>query len=795
MIRVDLDPDEKSGANGLSALLLGGDAEEQIAIRGGERFVARLTRIAQPAEDGADDSAPVRLDIAERGVLDNLVLVPCARRAPGPGEVEIRVLATGLNFRDVLNALGMYPGPPPLLGGECAGTIAAVGEGVTDLLPGDPVVGIAHGSFATYAVTRREFVVRKPAALEFEEAAALPAALLTAAFALHELGRIRPGERVLIHAAAGGVGLAAVHLARRAGAEVIATAGSPEKRARLRSLGIAHVFDSRSTDFAQAIRVMADGRGVDLVLNSLTGDCIPASLSVLSHGGRFLELGKLGAWEPARIAACRPDVEYHLVDVAASCEADPAIVARLLPPLVAAAAEGRIGPLPLTTFELARAADAFRWMAQAKHIGKVVLTQPRPVTGLRRDATYLVTGGLGGLGLALAKWFVEHGAGHVVLMGRHAPDARALAQLHAIEALGGSVTTALGDVANPGDVHAVLDGIAGGQAPLRGIVHAAGVLDDGVLLQQSWQRFERVLRPKVAGAWNLDVATRVLPLDFFVLFSSAASLLGLPGQGNHAAANAFLDALAFSRRNAGLPALTINWGPWRDIGAAAAAPVLDRIRVQGMRPIPPSEGLSLFGRLLRSGSVQAAVLPVDWNVFTEQVTRGVPPFFSLLVERTGAPDAAAPAACRAVDANPLLARLRAAGDGRKRSVLVEHLREQVRRALGFESGHPIDDRQPLSELGLDSLMAVELRNALGVSLGLARPLPATLMFDFPTIEALADFLGARVLGFAPAASARPDRPGAALVDEIAALTELEAERLLIAELERGAKDFRPDRSR
>jgi acyl transferase domain-containing protein/NADPH:quinone reductase-like Zn-dependent oxidoreductase/SAM-dependent methyltransferase len=782
-VRVDLDPRDSNAASALCVEILNADEEDQVVIRGADRYVARLVRKNIPFD--AEPSKQAReLCIAKRGVFESLTFRRADRRPPGPSEVEIQVRATGLNFRDVLNALGMYPGAAPPFGGECAGTVERVGAGVRSVQAGDEVVALAYHSFATFVTTREEFVALKPATLSFEEAATLPVAFLTADHALNAKAKLKEGERVLIHAAAGGIGCAAVQLAQRAGAEIFATAGSKEKRAWLRSLGVPHVFDSRTDSFAAAILELTDGAGVDVVLNSLSGDIIPASFSAISRCGRFIEIGKAGIWDPARVGARHPGVEYHVIDFAADSEKCTALVADRLSRIVADVATGLLRPLPVTRFPLDRVVDAFRFMAQAKHTGKIVLTQtPILEDGFRPDASYLITGGCGALGLAVTRWMTERGARHFVLMGRSGASVDALVRIREIEQLGASIEVVKGDVSQQAQVQALVDRICKGPAPLRGVIHAAGSLDDGVLLQQSWERFERVLAAKMSGAWNLHTSTASLPLDFFVLFSSVASLLGSAGQSNHAAANAFMDALAYSRRQEGLPGLSINWGPWSEIGAAATErAILDRVRLQGMAGIPSEAGLRVFGALLRSDSVQVGVLPIDWDRFVVPLGGHVSPYFSAVVgirQRTGERDAKVQAA----SAGTVLSRALGAPATERRGILIGHIQDQVRRALGFDTKYVIDDRQPLNHIGLDSLMAVELRNMLSASLAMERSLPATLLFDYPTIDVLADYL-MEALGLAPKPSAQSEGTDgrAALVADIERLSDTEAEMLLLREL-------------
>jgi len=380
------------------------------------------------------------LQVPKRGVLDNLIYVPVARRPPGSGEVEIRVRASGLNFRDVLNALGMYPGDPGPLGGECAGTIVAVGEGVEGFKVGDEVIALGPACFSTHITTKAEWVAHKPpqsAGLDFEEAATIPIAFLTAYYGLHHLAKLDKGERVLIHSAAGGVGTAAVQLAKRAGAEVFGTA-SPGKWEFLESLGVDHIMNSRTLEFADQVMEITDGRGVDIVLNSLADDFIPKSLAILSQNGRFLEIGKRGIWSDEKVAEFRSDIKNFIYDLGQVMLDEPELIQAMFRELAAGFEDSSLEPLPLKVFSHQETLAAFRYMAQAKHTGKIVLTQlqiarfteqrvppkkkdsEQPVKGevsdagssipdpdsieIRSDGSYLTTGGLGALGLRVAQW-------------------------------------------------------------------------------------------------------------------------------------------------------------------------------------------------------------------------------------------------------------------------------------------------------------------------------------------------------------------------------------------------------
>jgi NADPH:quinone reductase-like Zn-dependent oxidoreductase/SAM-dependent methyltransferase/acyl carrier protein len=764
---------------------------DRVGFRSGRRHVARLVRRPQlllARRDATETAMPFHLEIGERGALDTLVRRSGTRRAPGPGEVEIELRATGLNFKDVLNALGLYPGDAGPLGSEGAGVVSSVGAGVTTLRRGDEVVGLVPTSFARYATTRAELVVAKPAALRFEAAVTVPVAFLTANYALVHLGRLRARETVLIHSAAGGVGLAAVQIARQRGAEIFATAGTLEKRRYLESIGVRHVMSSRSTDFAGEVMSRTGGRGVDVVLNSLAGELAAASLSVLADGGRFLEIGKaavLSDPERARLGAGRA---YFAIDIGEAAREEPALIGSMLASLMAEVRAGRLAPLPFRTFSMDRAASAFQYMARGRHIGKIVVSQapvaPAAADGLRfrADGSYLLTGGLGGLGVRLAAWMVERGARHLTLVGRRPATDAASAMLRALEGEGARITVVQGDVSRAADVEKILRDIeASGQA-LRGIIHGAGVLDDGVLLQQSWERFATVFGPKVDGAWLLHERTRLLPLDFFVLLSSIASLLGSAGQANHAGANAFLDALAHHRAAQGLPALSINWGPWGEIGAAADRDVIARLEARGISPIPPGAGLEALERLMVQAPPQVGVFAIDWPRYIGGLSGGASSMLSDLA-RPSREVAMPQTPATGPPATDLRDRLRGVPAGHRRAIVLGEVREQIARGLGLDAA-TVGERQPFSELGLDSLLAVELRTRIAKNLGLERSLPATTLFDYPTLQALADHLMADVLqldGGGP--SLAPSVPSPDPAAELDSMSDDEAELLLLKELD------------
>jgi acyl transferase domain-containing protein/acyl carrier protein len=758
--RIDLSPEAYPGeVQRLFDEIWSDSPEDQVALRPEGRYVARLVHYTTKAASDAPralvpaNRQPFRLEITQPGTLENLTLRATSRCAPGPDEVEIQVAAAGLNFYDVLQALGVYPGQeggPLVLGGECAGTISAIGSEVLGLQVGDAVVACASGSIGSFLTVPSSFVVPKPAQLSFEQAASLPMVFMTAYYSLHHLARLAPGERVLIHSATGGVGLAAVQLAQQVGAVIFATAGTLEKRAFLQRLGVPHVMDSRSLAFAQEILASTNGQGVDVVLNSLTGGAIPASLATLGMYGRFVEVGKKDIYEDSQLnlSPFRKSLSYFSVDLAGMASARPLLFQELLRQVMEGFAEGTLQPLPLQVFPIAEASAAFQKMAQGKHIGKIVISMSEQervlvapaaanATPVREDGTYLISGGLGGLGLTVVRWLISQGARHLALMGRHAPSAEALEVLAELRAMGAAIQVFEADVVQTEQVAKVLEAVACSGVPLRGIIHAAGVLDDGVLMQLTAPQFERVLAPKLCGAWNLHTLTQEQALDFFVLFSSVASVLGSPGQGNYAAANAFLDALAHHRHASRLPALSINWGPWGQVGLASVqANRGERLAYRGMGSLTPSQGLEALEWLLQSREVQVCVLPLNlrqWQQYYPRVAATA--LFCHLVQEQDAPMVTQPGRSQ------LRETLLAANSEQRLSLLEAHLCEHIAQVLRLPLAH-LDRNTPLGSLGLDSLMALELRNRLEDSLELS--FPVTLIWNYQSVAALAIHLAEKI---------------------------------------------------
>jgi acyl transferase domain-containing protein/acyl carrier protein len=718
----------KEAVHALANLLATPIEEPELALRQGKLLASRLLPWARSGHLAVPRSTDYVLAPTERGAIDNLRLTETDVPPPDEGYVQVRVDAAGLNFRDVLNVLGLYPGDPGPIGGDFAGAVTQLGSGVTGLEVGQRVYGFMQGAFSSRFNVPVQLLASVPDGLSPVAAATIPAAALTARLAF-DWAQLRPGDRVLIHAASGGVGLAAIQMAQQHGAIVFATA-STYKRATLRKMGVEYVYDSRSTDFADQILADTDGAGVDVVLNSLTNEgFLEATVRATAQNGRFAEIAKRDIWTPEQMAAARPDIAYEIVALDVTTLQNPEHIKRLLTEVSDGLASGEWTPLPAEIYPLTEARAAFRRMQQARHIGKIVLQIPNPLQP-RGDRSYLITGGLGAIGLHTAAYLAQLGAGDIVLTSRRTPDAdaqRAIADI--TERYRCRIHTFAADIGDESQVDELLGRIRAELPPLAGVAHLAGVLDDALLSQQSLERFRTTLAPKAFGAYHLDRLTKKDDLDFFIVSSSVSSLFGSPGQANYATANALLDGLVAERKAQGLPATGVNFGPWAQGGMASSEAARANLSAQGLIPLEPSAALSALAAVVANGTGQATVIKANWQRAAKLLGASRPPILDLVL----------PSAVGEVTGDSeLLRQLQEIPEAQRAGFVTEFLQREVQNFLRLAQPPAASSR--FLDLGTDSLMAVELRNRLHSQFGGAFTINATAVFDYPTIGGLAEYL-------------------------------------------------------
>ncbi|MDN7142930.1 SDR family NAD(P)-dependent oxidoreductase [Pseudomonas sp. JQ170] len=721
--------------------LLHADAETELAITAdGQRYVPRLRVLDDQARVVGDADKRISLGFDLPGQLRNLRWEVREPRLPAPDELDIAVRATGLNFRDVMFALGLLSDEAiengfsgPTLGFEFSGVVQGKGADVLgDFAPGDRVVGFGPCSFANRLVTNANAVARIPDGMSFEAAATIPSTFFTVYYALHYLARLEPGEKVLIHGAAGGVGIAAIQIAKWCGAQIYATAGSDEKRDFLRLLGVDKVFDSRSLAYADEVLAMTGGRGVDVVLNSLAGEAINRNLRVLKPFGRFLELGKRDFYQNTRIGLrpFRNNISYFGIDADQLMSERPDLTRRLFAQMMALFEQGILHPLPFREFDANQVVEAFRYMQQARQIGKIVVTYGNPIEQLVEtrqqpvqhlqlsgDATYLVTGGVGGFGLRTAQWLVDKGARHLVLLGRRGPaSVEVQPSLAAWQAQGIDVQALACDITDAQQLRGVFERINASPYPLRGLVHAATVIDDSLIRNLEAEQLQRVLEPKAKGAQYLHELTRELALDFFVMFSSATTLFGNPGQANYVAANHWLEALARHRRSLGLAATAVLWGAIDDVGFLARnEQIKDALQSRmGGAALRADVALAHLEQMLLKGDDGIGVLELEWKALSRFLPSAATPRFVELVRAHGGEQ---DDDNDAEDIQRMLAEL---DDEQVLERFVELLKHEVCEILRLPAAR-LDTQRPLQELGLDSLMSVELVVALEERFGIRLP--------------------------------------------------------------------------
>ncbi|MBQ7456200.1 MAG: SDR family NAD(P)-dependent oxidoreductase [Desulfovibrio sp.] len=701
--------------------LLAHPLEAELIIRGGDRFVLRSQELAQ-AEEKAGDG--LRLVCREPGRLESLAWEPVPLPTAQGESVVIEVAATGLNFRDVMWAMNLLPEEAleqgmsgACLGFECAGRVLAVGDKVHTVSVGDRVVAFASDCFASHVVTKETYVAKIPDNWDFPVAASVPTTFCTAYYALRTLANIQPGERVLIHGAAGGVGLAAIQIALALGAELYCTAGSPVKRHYLELLGVEHIYDSRSLSFMDAILEDTGGEGIDCVLNSLAGEAINAGLALLRPFGRFLELGKSDLYQnsPMRLRPFRQNISYYAIDLDQLMRERPQQGQSILRDVMQGFRDGSWMPLPVTVFEGECVQESFRLMQSAKHVGKIVVVPPKaplvqekaastPALVVKEQATYVVTGGTQGFGLASAEALLAKGATSLLLLSRSGENAHVV-DLRARYPKAQIVAESC-DVADSARVADILHKTT--QPPIAGILHAAAVLDDALVANVDDEKIARVFRPKVGGAFALDAASRDLPLDFFVVYSSVTTLVGNPGQVNYVAANMVMESLMSYRRSLGLPGLAIGWGAIADCGMLSrdTKTMEGLVARTGIVPLTAKDAFACLSTLSCSCPTTTFIFTADWRTLGH-LPLLVDPRFAALTTQLAIAES---------ERQSIFDQIQGLSPEKAHDVVLGAVIATIARVVRTSPKTIAADR-PLQSLGIDSLMGVELGLALEELLG------------------------------------------------------------------------------
>ncbi len=735
---VDLDEDDSAdqcASRLVDVITTPSAGEDRLAFRAGQRWAPRLQHTADdgPAlsaeATGVDRATPFRVGMHQPGVLERLRLLGTRRTQPQAGQVEIHVRASGLNFHDVFIAMGILaPDHGDLensLGLECAGVVSALGDGVTHLTLGQPVVAVARGCLGSYAVTDAHLACPKPSGLSFDEAASIPITFLTAHYALKEHAQLQRGESVLIHAGSGGVGFAAIQMARRIAARIFSTA-SEAKQEHVRGLGVDEVYDSRSLDFADDVLAATEQRGVDVVLNSLAGEFQRKSLEVLAPYGRFVEIGKADLVSNGHLELkhFEDNRSFVAVDIAKRCQDRPREVGERLADLMQMFETGELRVAPIERFPLDKVADAFAHMAEAKHRGKIVLAADpssnavhlgQTRTEIRGDSTYVIVGG-GGIGGALIDWLLTRGARHIAVISRNPRSDPGRTEF---------VTWVKGDVTDAKQLERAIARIQQAMPPIAGVVHAAGSTEDASIVSLTEAQVSAVCRAKMEGLCNLHQAVAHLSLDFLVLCSSATWFLGSHGQANYGAANAFVEAMAQAWRRQGIPATVIHFGPWAEVGiiARAGADLAGRLVNRGFAPMMTRQAMAAFENVLRRDVTSAAVMDFEaekWLTGVRAKDRS-----SFYDDTLAEAEANAPVSAADERSSTVVDLLGSTDDNIK--ALEGFLVEQLRRCLRLPASRAPEPAVPMRRLGLDSLMALEL--SLRIEEALDQPIAAGILLE------------------------------------------------------------------
>jgi acyl transferase domain-containing protein/NADPH:quinone reductase-like Zn-dependent oxidoreductase len=735
---IDLAGKEGTGSNSpgeeietLAYELLPGNTEEDVALRQGKRFVKKLEKVLTPNREQnkkykmISTDAPVELTFSSPGKIENLYYREYEPQKTGPGEIRIKVHAAGLNYKDLLKVLGRISPKvtegtyfKDALGMEVSGVITEIGEEITGFSVGDEVITASPlGSFKSYITIDPNVIIRKPKTLSHTEAV-IVVPFLTVLYGLGRVAQLQKGEKILIHSATGGVGLAAIQYAQWKGAEIFATAGNPQKREYLKSLGISHVMNSRTLEFAREIREITRGYGVDVVLNATADESLYQSLALLAPYGRFIEIGKLDIAENKSLpmGVFNRNIIFAAIDIDQMMADRQEMVRQLGKEISQGFEQGYFHPLPIQAFPAEKAHEAFNMLNEAKHMGKIALdfhhrqvqVEVEADTTVKKDATYLITGGTKGFGLEIAKWLSANGARYIVLVGRSGANTNEAREAIALmEKQGTTAVPYAVDVSIEKEVKQLLDRIGQTLPPLTGIFHLAMVLDDALLKDVTRERLEKVMAPKVAGAWNLHRYTRHLPLDHFICMSSAASLVGNPGQSAYVAANAYLDAFAHYRAAQGLVATTINLGLLAETGAASRNNDLaSMLQGFGIKAFSTDEALQGLRLIMEKKNIQIGLYDIDWKIWASVAPKSANSSrFKELVQKTGDDNHISKKQLE------LINQLTTMSEKEKQDFVEQILAEELAKILGLEPGR-VERNRGINFLGVDSVMVVEFTRAI-----------------------------------------------------------------------------------
>ncbi|MBL4648056.1 MAG: SDR family NAD(P)-dependent oxidoreductase, partial [Gammaproteobacteria bacterium] len=741
------------------------DTDFQIAYRGNNRFVRRLTSLVKDDANSGRQSNNFQLDIADYGTFASIQRKPIAIEPPQGDQILVKVQAAGLNFKDVLNALGLLKQHaestgveyvPLPLGFECAGIVIESGESA-QFSPGDDVI-ISHiGCMQQFITVSSKTAVKKPKNIRFDEAAGLATAYITAYHALHNLAKIKKNDKILIHAAAGGVGQAAIQLAQQAKAEIFATA-SKGKWDFLKQQGIKHIMNSRDLSFGKTLLENTDSVGVDIVLNSLNKQYIPVGLGTLAKKGRFVEIGKIDIWSHDQVKEFREDVAHYNFDLSELPKEELTELNKTILEKIAHDLEkGEISPLPVSTYSLDQLEDAFGVLSKGENIGKIILvfgdvqhvTNTKPVSMpavIKADRTYLITGGYGALGMHAAKWLAQEGAEHIALVGRTAATAKKLKEISSeINNQKVNLISLQGDISRQDDLLQMFTELKTNHPSLGGVIHAAGTLQDAPISSQTWPIFDKVFQPKVYGLWNLHQQVCLQKdIDFFIGYSSVASVVGSVGQANYSAANAFIDSLMNWRALAGKHGLAVNWGPWGEVGMAAklSDSQIKSIEEKGINFLKPNKAMSALSKAIASMEPQVIINEFNWSKYTDNLSSE-----NLFYANVVSKEKSSSVKINIEDIKQLPIQ--------ECYLQVQQIiRSKLAAVLHFDNEDDIELDEEFSHLGLDSLVSVEFKNIIEKTFVIS--LRASDIVDYPSIPRLAEFILAQLF---------PDNKEMAMVDK------------------------------